>query len=122
MDNKEIKTNGGKLNIRVLVKLLLIGLLFLGTLFTRMYIVKEMHHECTGDHCEICGTIATARRTLDSLDAVGAISLAIIIIHYLFIKKIYYFIKNIIEKSPVKLKVRLRNWFIFIFRKKHYNA
>ena len=109
MNNLEIKTKGDKLNINVLVKLILIGLIFFGTLLTRVYIAKETFHECSGDHCEICEVLTTARRTLDSIDTLGVIGLVILIIHFLFIKKIYYFIKEIIVKSPVKLKVRLRN-------------
>lgn len=109
MDIKDTKKKGIKLNISVIIKLVLIGLIFFGTSITRAYIAKETFHECSGDHCEICEVLTTARRTVDALDAIGAVSLALIIIHYILIKKILYFFKNIITKSPVKLKVRLRN-------------
>ena len=107
MGNKEINTKKSHiLNIAIMI---LSIVYFFGVLSSHLYLIKEMDHECSGENCLICETISVAKRIVEGLDVVGPVILIAVFLYFIFIKKILLVSKNIKVKSPVELKVKLRN-------------
>lgn len=94
---------------RVFAWLLCIGLAL--TLFvSSAYIVLEVHHDCTGEDCDICETIAQTEALLQSFALLGAVLL--LVAAGLTILKAHRFSDGIrlpAQSTLVSWKVRLNN-------------
>ena len=109
MDSNEYVGSRRKLNIKKLAIVFITIVYFLGMLSAHMYIIKEEHHDCSGENCTICQTIHEAKKTIEGLNYISFAAIITLFLYFVFVKKILYVIKNVLSISPVDLKVKLRN-------------
>ena len=78
--------------------------LVLAVIFSRVFIIEEREHDCSGEGCHICLEIQIAQRLIE---AFGRLGLSIAVIGFIscfrsFIKQVLLFL----IKNPIELKVR----------------
>ncbi|MDR0452835.1 MAG: hypothetical protein LBH15_07305 [Treponema sp.] len=55
---------------------ILAGWLALAVVFAGVFVVEELDHECTGEHCSICLQIEIAIRLIEAFGRIGVAALA----------------------------------------------
>ncbi|MBQ8030353.1 MAG: hypothetical protein IJ260_02265 [Butyrivibrio sp.] len=85
------------------------AMLFLGVLFSNLYVAEEFVHDCTGEECPICQTIAECEAFVNRIST-GLIVFAVALLAVLSVLKT---VENITEGALlvtlVSEKVRLNN-------------
>lgn len=79
------------------------------SLLSMMYLIKEINHDCMGEHCKVCSNIDSAKNILKQLsnrkiegENINTIILPLTI-------TILFITYKVIIFTPVKLKVRMNN-------------
>ena len=84
-------------------------MLFLGVLLSNLYIAEEFVHDCTGDECPICQTIAECEAFVHRIST-GLIIIFAALFAVLFLLKIFEGVaEELPSVTPVSEKVRLNN-------------
>lgn len=78
-------------------------------LFSFVYIIKEIDHNCIGEHCQTCENIKILESyRQELLSFIIAIYILIALLNKIIIKK-YLYLVTFFSYSPIQLKVRLNN-------------
>ena len=78
-------------------------------LFSSLFIIKNVNHDCVGDDCPICNFIHDIEHVLKNLDsgkAVWSFSLFNILFCFNLLTFVFY---SILKTTPIMEKVRLDN-------------
>ena len=95
-------------SVRRLAALLLFFVLLLSVLLSAAFVFVERHHNCTGEHCQICQAVAHSVVFLKAegnhavLPAQAVLTTHVPIAHQMLLHDAVA-----IERSPVSLKVKL---------------
>jgi hypothetical protein len=90
---------------RALVVGLMMGLLVLAVVFAGVFVIQELDHDCTGEHCHICLEIRIVHILLEAFERLGMSMLLAGFILYArtLIKPLVFFCSI----TPVELKIKL---------------
>ncbi len=95
--------------IRGSVAAVLAAMLLFGVLFSQVFIAEEFHHDCVGDECPICQTIAQCEAFLNRISTGVALFAVSIIAAAAVILSALLYAGPATSVTPVSSKVRLNN-------------
>lgn len=94
---------------RKLLLTAIILLFVLMTIFARFFIASEIHHDCCGDNCPICETIAFVEETISKLSLACIVFCVVSLFIYTFGKTTVKDVKETNQHTLITLKVKLSN-------------
>ncbi len=95
-------------SVRRLAALLLFTVLLLSLLLSTVFVLAEQHHDCKGEHCQICQAVAHSVAFLKAeANPVVVPALAVLATDIPIAHQILLHSTMAIERSPVSLKVKL---------------
>lgn len=107
-DNKKNTENGMNKRTRVLALILALTVVF-AVLFSTIFIAVKSHHDCDGEHCEVCYQIEVCENTLKTLsDAILLVSV-VAVLTYCFVAWLQAMTIGKRIETLVTLKVKLSN-------------
>ena len=96
------------ISVRRQTALLFFAVLLLSLLLSVAFVFAEQHHDCTGEHCQICKAVANS---VAFLKAEGSHTVlpaqAIRTAHFPVVLQVLLHDAFAIERTPVSLKVKL---------------
>ena len=96
-------------NIRGIIAAFMCAALLAGVLFATFFIADEYHHDCTGEECPICQTIAECEAFVNQISS-GLIIVVAALLAVLAVSDIKVMLGNIFfSNTLVTQKVRLNN-------------
>ena len=94
---------------RRIILSIMILLFVLMTIFARFFIAFERDHDCCGDNCPICETIAFVEDTIRKLSIVSIVFCVVSLFIHTFGKTIVKDVKETNQHTLITLKVKLSN-------------
>lgn len=85
------------------------AMLFLGVILSNLYVAEELVHDCTGEECPICQTIAECEAFVSRISTGLIVIAAAFAIGLILCKEIRIFCKEVLFETPISNKVRLNN-------------
>ena len=76
-------------------------------LFSRVYIVSEVNHDCVGEECPICQALTVAEEVEEGISAAGGVIIAAVAFLFAALILLYTPAKNILSTTLISLKVKL---------------
>ena len=96
------------ISVRRHAALLFFAVLLLSLLLSAAFVLAEQHHDCTGEHCQICQAVA---HSVAYLKAEGSHAVlpaqAVLTTHVSLAQQVPQPGSAALERSPVSLKVKL---------------
>ena len=89
------------------ITLVLVVLFLISIFLMRIYVIAEADHDCSGEHCPICETIAHIIEVEKELCTVVFTATILFVFSFIFVKTILVNFQKQIHYSLVKLKVQL---------------
>ncbi len=78
-------------------------------LFSFVYIIKEINHNCIGEHCQTCENIRIMENCCQEiLSLIITVHILIALLNQIITKK-YLYLVTFFSYSPIQLKVKLNN-------------
>ncbi len=91
------------------MSIILCGMLLIGVLFSSFYIATEHDHNCQGEDCPICHTVALCENFMSQVGAGIAILAAVLFTALLLENVAHIFSVVLVSPTPVTRKIRLNN-------------
>lgn len=95
--------------IRGSVAALVAAMLLFGVLFSSTFIAEEFHHDCIGDECPICQTIAQCEAFLNRISTGPALFVISVLTVAAVILSTLTYASPVSDETLVSCKVRLNN-------------
>ncbi len=95
--------------IRGSVAAILAAMLLFGVLFSQVFIAEEFHHDCVGDECPICQTIAQCEAFLNRMSTGAALFVVSVFAVVTAISGALLYVGPATNGTLVSSKVRLNN-------------
>ena len=95
--------------IRSSIAAIVAVMLLLGVLFSSGFIAEEFHHDCAGDECPICQTIAQCEAFLSRIATGTALFVVSIMAVITAVLSTMLAVSPVINETLVSCKVRLNN-------------
>ena len=95
--------------IRSSVATVLAAMLLFGVLFSSTFIAEEFHHDCVGDECPICQTIAQCEAFLNRIATGTALFVVSVMAVVAVISGALLYVSPAASGTLVSCKVRLNN-------------
>ncbi len=96
-------------HLRQSIAIIVGAMLFLGVLFSCLYITEEFVHDCTGDECPICRTIAECEAFVDRISTGLIVIISAFFAAFSLLKTVEIPALKLPMATPVSVKVRLNN-------------
>lgn len=85
------------------------AMLLIGMLFSRLYIVSEYYHDCTGEECPICQNIAECEAFLEQVSTGVILFCAMVAFIFVVSRSLQLSKGDFLSNTLVSFKVRLNN-------------
>ncbi len=87
----------------------LIVITVVAMLFSALFIVSHVDHDCSGNECQICHEMILCSENLELLCAVVAIVCAIVLLKNGVSHIVYYFSNFVYFATPISQKIQMNN-------------
>ncbi len=95
--------------MRKSIAILVGAMLFLGVFFSDIFIAREYVHDCTGEECPICQTIAECEAFISRVSSFLVMIAAAFMVALCLCKAVDIFCEILLFETLISKKVRLNN-------------
>ena len=88
---------------------IIVMLMLIGSMFSIFIIAHEADHDCTGEDCPICASIAQVENLFQQIGEVKASDALTAIPLVLLVLSVHVRVPLIMQETPVSTKVRMNN-------------